>query len=128
MKRFFQLTLVCFVVCALFSCSKSKDDKVARTAEQYMKYLIAGKYDKYVEARADYDSLPEGYRNQLVDMTKQYMSEEMEERGGIRAVRAVSDTIDGNVANVLLSVRYGNDSIEEILFPLVLVKGKWLMP
>jgi hypothetical protein len=115
-------------VCALFSCNKSKDDQAARTAEQYMRYLISGNYDKYVEARADYDSLPDSYRSQLIDMTKQYMADEKEERGGIRAVRAVSDTIDGNVANVLLSVRYGNDSIEEILFPLILVKGKWLMP
>lgn len=128
MKRIVTYIVVLTAIAVVLSCGKKRDNSAALAAEKYMNYMLSGQAEKYVSARSDYDSLPDNYRNQLVTMVKQYVEYEQKERGGIKTVSVISDTIDGNTANVLLSVHYGNGNTEELLFPLIKRKNTWKIP
>jgi pyruvate-formate lyase len=128
MKRIVTYIVALTAIAVVLSCGKKRDNSAALAAEKYMNYMVSGQAEKYVSARSDYDSLPDNYRNQLVTMVKQYIQYEQKERGGIKTVSVISDTIDGNTANVLLSVHYGNGNTEELLFPLIKRKNAWKIP
>jgi pyruvate-formate lyase len=128
MKRIVTYIVALTAIAVVLSCGKKRDNSAALAAEKYMNYMVSGQAEKYVSARSDYDSLPDNYRNQLVTMVKQYIQYEQKERGGIKTVSVISDTIDGNTANVLLSVHYGNGNTEELLFPLIKRKNTWKIP
>jgi hypothetical protein len=114
----------------LSSCSrKTPEDAVGKAAEKYYNYLIEGKYEEYVAAMDNTESIPEGYRQQLITMTRQFIALQKEERGGLKSVKKVNSVIDksNTKADVFLEVCYGNSASEEVLVPMVLKDGKWKM-
>jgi len=128
MRRF--LILFAIVITMLSSCSrKTPEDAVGKAAEKYYNYLIEGKYEEYVAAMDNTESIPEGYRQQLITMTRQFIALQKEERGGLKSVKKVNSVIDksNTKADVFLEVCYGNSASEEVLVPMVLKDGKWKM-
>ena len=101
------------------SCGKSDKSEVSRAAETYYNYLIEGKYEDYIHSIAYSDSMTESYRSQMVDLVAQYAAREKERRGGLVSVRALGDTVSGDVASVFLEVLFGDSTREEIALPMV---------
>ena len=113
----------------IFSC-KQKDDHTAvrEAAEHYYACLIKGDVDRYMRGLADYDSLPEAYRDQLHDMFLQYLDREQQLRRGILSAEAVRDTLlDSLHAHVFLDIQFGDSTREEVSLPLVRTDKGWRM-
>ena len=114
----------------LLSCSPEKGDHeaVRQAAEQYYGYLIDGDVDRYMCGLADYDSLPESYRNELRDMFLQYLDREQTMRRGILSAEAVRDTlVDSLHAHVFLDIQFGDSTREQVSLPLVRTAKGWRM-
>ncbi|MCD8317648.1 MAG: hypothetical protein LUC45_01795 [Paraprevotella sp.] len=71
--------------------------------------------------------MPDAFRNQMVDLVAQHVAREKERRGGPVAVRALSDTILGDVASVFLEITFGDSTREEVALPMVKCGGQWKM-
>jgi hypothetical protein len=91
--------------------------------------MINGDYDKYVEGMFNTDSIPSSYHEQLVTMIKQFVTQQKEEKGGMKSARVVSSAIDTlhSTANVFMEISYGDSTNEEIVVPMILKNGKWKM-
>ena len=128
MRRF--LILFAVISLILTSCSKKTPEDVAgKAAEEYYNYLIEGKYEEYVAVMDNTEGIPEGYRQQLITMVKQFVVQQKEERGGLKSVKKVNSVIDksNTKADVFLEVYYGDNANEEVVMPMVLKDGKWKM-
>lgn len=111
--------------CIVSACKKELSAR--ETAEKYYGYLIKGDVDAYMRGMADYDSLPEGYRQQLRDMFLQHIDEEQKLRNGICAARAVGDTVCNEVTHVFVLLTYGDSTSEQVSLPMVLTDKGWRM-
>ena len=125
------------------SCSEvSREEMASLAAKGYYEHLIRGEYEAFLAGRCDADSLPENYRNQLIDGYKQFMANQASDHQGVREVkvmRAVADSVKpqtnlekgGNLSgkvDVFLIVCFGDSINEEIVVPMVEQgEGKWRM-
>lgn len=130
MRKFF---IAVIVLCTAFivSCSKqpSPEQVAGETARLYYDQLLHGQYDNYVDAFHRKDSIPESYRQQLIDNAKMFMALQCEEHrsvDSVRLVRAQADTAH-HVANAFLMLCYGDSTREEIVVPMVLHNGTWML-
>nr|MBP7471756.1 DUF4878 domain-containing protein [Prevotella sp.] len=126
-----KLLFVSLFIGMLFSCNKQEDPALiaATTAKNYYDLLIGGKYKEYVEGLYTPDSIPDGYREQLETNAKMYIGQLKEEHKGLQSVRiedAKADTVH-HAANVFLVLSYKDKYNEEVVVPMVQVKGKWKM-
>jgi len=107
-------------------------------AETYYQSLLDGQYQQFLDGRAGADSLPQGYRQQLMDAYKQFVVQQQKARRGIQkvsATHAVADTTampgaGGAVYDrmqVFLLLCFGDSTSEEIVVPMVSRQGLWLM-
>ena len=121
-----RLFILCtFSLIAFSSCKKDNLEEPAQAAENYFNYIIESDLEKYVAGMARYGSLPEPQRKETLDLVRQYVNREKNERGGMKSVTVVETSTEGDTANVLLAVTYGNETVEEILLPLVKIDGIW---
>ena len=97
-------------------------DEIPFTVEQEAKFL---------QGKADADSLPDNYRAQLLKAINQYRAEMLDKHNGLNEVQ-VSDNVarrdtslNLTYANILLC--YGDSTEEEITVPMVERDGRWLM-
>ena len=116
---------------ALLSCSSplSPEQQAALAAEGYYRHLLAGEYDQFLEGRAGVDSLPDGYREQLLTGYRQFMAQQQEKHEGITAVSVSNvrtDSLD-HYTSVFLLLCYGDSTQEEIVVPMVEHNGSWRM-
>ena len=101
----------------------------AVAAKGYYDLLLEGKYEDFVAGTHRPDSIPESYRAQLVLNARMFVEQQEAERRGMKKVDVISAKADstGSVADVFLSVVYGDSTKEQIVVPMVHEKGKWLM-
>ena len=85
------------------------------------------KRQDYVRSIAYSDSMTDSYRSQMVDLVAQYAVREKERRGGLASVRALGDTVSGDVASVFLEVLFRDSTREEIALPMVRCGEEWKM-
>ena len=105
------------------------DDVAGQTALLYYEQLLQGKYGDFVDAFHRADSIPESYRQQLIDNAKMFIAQQREEHLGIdsvRLVRAQADTAR-HAANAYLMLCFKDSTREEIVVPLVEHHGVWMM-
>ena len=102
---------------------------VRQAAERFYAHLIEGRYDDYVSARYDSDSLPQAYRSQLIDLAAQFMAQQRKTRGGILSATAMADTLieADSSARVRLDLVFADSLREEISIALVFRNEKWKM-
>jgi len=129
-KMFFKrVRAVAFVSLALlfavlaWACEEkiAPEDMAAMSAKGYYGHLIAGEYDAYLAGINGVDSLPAGYREQLITNARQFMARQKEEHGGIAGVeviRAKADSTSGYV-NVFLLLTFADSLHEEIVVPML---------
>lgn len=128
MRKIISVLVAFFCVAVWMSCSgNTEKEAVDKAALLYYTHLIEGRYEDYVAAIAYSDSMTEGYRSQMVDLTAQYAAREKKLRGGFSSVRVLGDTIAGEVANVFLEVVFGDSTREEIALPMVKCGDVWKM-
>ena len=134
MRGMFRLVLLATaVLSAAASCSDGRGGDPAevagRTACLYYENLLHGRFAEYVDGFYRPDSIPDGYRAQLIDNARMFMAQQNDEHHGIKSVslgRATADTVR-NVAHAFLMLSYGDSTKEEVVVPMVRVHGLWMM-
>lgn len=130
-------TLVClslsFVTLCTLSCHKTEGQKpeelAGRTAKAYYDYLIEGKYEAYTDGFYQPDSIPGSYREQLIVNAKQYAAQMKEDHGGLAAVKVAGAKADTarHMGHAFLVLCFKDSTKEEIVVPMALVEGNWMM-
>lgn len=121
-----------FCVMSLFSCKEKAPDPgyyAGIAAKGYYDMLLEGKYDEFVEGQNMPHRIPEGYRQQLVLNAKMFVEQQKDEHRGMKdflVLDAKADTAH-HVADVYLTVTYGDSTKEQIVVPMVEVENKWKM-
>lgn len=119
-------------VCVLSGCSKSGIDEgemAGSTAKLYYEYLLQGKFDAYVDGFYRTDSIPGGYRSQLMDNARMFMAQQQSEHKGIKSIDVSTVSVDtaNHAANVFLVFGYGDGVSEQVVVPMIQYNGNWLM-
>lgn len=114
-------------VMSLFSCKEKTPDPgyyAGIAAKGYYDMLLEGRYDEFVEGQNMPHRIPEGYRQQLVLNAKMFVEQQKNEHRGMKAFQildAKADTVH-HLADVYLSVTYGDSTKEQIVVPMVEVE------
>jgi hypothetical protein len=88
--------------------------------------LIEGNYQGFVDGYANAESLPEGYRSQLVDAVAQLMAgERMRNLTGVVATK--DSLLEDSTAYVMLQLNYCDSTSEQVELPLILMEDGWRM-
>ena len=123
--------LLSFLVVALIACSSDKhhDEKAMKAAQQYYEYLLAEKYEQFVDATVAHRGVPAQYKKQLVANAKMFVQQQTDNHRGILKVRATGADIDESTrtANVYLVLCFGDSTNEEVVVPMVEQDGVWWM-
>ena len=123
--------LIVLLLAALWSaCSREHPEKIAaQAAKECYDLLLDGKYDEFIARKANTDSIPASYREQLVANMKMFADQMQQEHHGMKVVRIVNCTADTarHSANVFLVICFGDSTIEETVVPMVENQGRWLM-
>ena len=121
------------LVCALAGCRGQQGPDpaqvAARTAKLYYDNLLHGRYDVYVDGYYRPDSIPASYRSQLIDNARMYVAQQNDEHGGVHRVevmRATADTVR-NEGRAFLLLCFADSTREEVVVPMVRVRGLWMM-
>lgn len=121
----FILGLLLCMACA----NPSPEEMASLAAKGYYTHLMNGEYEAFLEGKAGADSLPEGYREQLLTSYRQFMAQQNREHHGILDIRVSNATTDNalNYTNVFLVLCFGDSVNEEIVVPMVERNGRWRM-
>lgn len=126
MRKLLHILVAVVILSVWAACGDKKESHPAgEAAMMYYGYLLKGQYAEYVNAIAYSDSMTDDYKNQMVDLTAQYMAREKELRGGLVNVELIGDTIAENMASAFIELIYGDSTREEIAVPMVLCNGVW---
>lgn len=126
--------LLCAVAMVLATACSEADgpkpaDLAAQAAKAYYDELLHGQVEAFVDGHYQPDSIPSGYREQLIANARMYVGQQKEEHAGIRGVsiaHATADTVR-HVASVFLVLNYGDHSSEQIVVPMVERHHVWYM-
>lgn len=121
-----------FCIMSLFSCKEKAPDPgyyAGIAAKGYYDLLLEGKYDEFVAGQNMPHRIPEGYRQQLVLNAKMFVEQQKDEHRGIKDFQVLDAKADTahHVADVYLTVTYGDSTKEQIVVPMVEVEDKWKM-
>ena len=125
--------VVAIVGLSLISCGKSEspnpDEVAANSAKVYYDYLLRGDYAAYVDGFYRPDSIPASYREQLIVSAKQYVGQMKADHKGLATVAVAGAKADTakHVAQAFLVFGFADSTKEEIVVPLVLHKGNWML-
>ena len=119
-------------VMSLFSCKEKTPDPgyyAGIAAKGYYDMLLEGRYDEFVEGQNMPHRIPEEYRQQLVLNAKMFVEQQKNEHRGMKAFQILDAKADTahHLADVYLSVTYGDSTKEQIVVPMVEVEKKWKM-
>ena len=131
MKKF--LFFMIFRIGLIFaSCKKETPDPgyfAGIAAKGYYDLLLEGKYNDFVAGYNQPNRIPKGYHEQLLLNARMFMEQQQEEHkglAGIHVLHAKADTAR-HVADVFLQMVYGDSTKEQVVVPMVLVRGDWKM-
>ena len=114
----------------LIGCAKvSPEEAASLAAKGYYTHLAAGQYEQFLEGKAGADSLPDGYREQLLTAYKQFVVQQQKSHQGIREVQVSMAKTDAQAdyVSVMLILCFGDSTNEEIVVPMVEHDGRWRM-
>ena len=114
------------------SCKEEKPDPgyfAGIAAKGYYDLLLEGKYQDYVDGFNQPNRLPKGYQDQLLLNAQMFVEQQNEEHKGMKSISVLNAKADTaqHVADVFLQVAYGDSTKEQIVVPMVEVKGEWKM-
>jgi hypothetical protein len=105
------------------------DDARMVAAKLYYENLLHGKCEAYIDGFYRPDSIPESYREQLIVSAKQYVGQMKKDHQGLVSVEAVGARTDTakHVGEAYLLLGFGDKTKEEVVVPLVLHDGNWML-
>ena len=118
--------IIGFIGC---SSGPTAEERAAQAAKTYYDYLVAGRYEQFLDGRVGADSLPDDYREQLLTSCQQFMAQQTKAHQGISDVRISNARTDSLTAyvSVFLLLCYADSVREEIVVPMVEHDGRWCM-
>jgi len=122
-----------FIVALVFaSCKKEAPDAgyfAGIAAKGYYDLLLDGKYQEFVSGYNRPYRIPQGYEKQLLLNAKMFAEQLRDEHKGMSKVNILNAKTDTahHVADVFLQIVYGDSAKEQIVVPMVEVKGEWKM-
>ena len=114
----------------LIGCSRvSREEQAMDAACEYYEALLEGDYEAFLEGRVHMDSIPDGFREQLLASYKQFMYQQKEAHQGVESFTpsCVQEDSTLQVMQVFLMVNYSDSTHEEIVVPMVERDGEWKM-
>lgn len=128
----------------LFSCSSDEPqnhaDLAAQTAKVYYDQLLQGDIKSFVDGTAMHVKVVPTYREQLETNMKMFIGQQEKDHKGIKSVKKVKGTLtcptdaQGQpkdtahiTANAFLLFKYGDNTTEQVVVPMVRVNGTWMM-
>lgn len=116
----------------LSSCKEERPDLsyfAGIAAKGYYDLLLEGKYEEYVAGFNQPYRIPKGYHDQLLLNAQMYVEQQQDEHKGMSKVDILSAKADTarHVADVFLRIAYGDSTKEQIIVPMIEVKGEWKM-
>ena len=141
MKKILILLGVVISLIGMVACSTKvkQEERAMTTAQKYYEQLVAGNYEGFVGgAMISQDTLPAGYKEQLVLNAKMYVERMQNEHQGIRSVKALRaqvDTLKANNSDEILAITarafvalgFADSTKEEVLVPMVLKDDVWYL-
>ncbi|MCR5077837.1 MAG: hypothetical protein K6A82_07360 [Prevotella sp.] len=128
------LTLLLAVTVLLAACGSGKKDidqgeLAARAAKLYYEQLLEGKYEAFLEGENRPDSLPDGYKGQLLLNLRQFVAQQDSLHRGIDSISIASSVFSAkdSTASAFLIFHYGDRTSEQVVVPMVKKKGVWMM-
>ena len=126
------LLYIIYVLNVLYitSCGNPTPEEMASLAAKgYYEHLLRGEYEHFFEGKAGSDSLPEGYREQLLAGYRQFMAQQETLHHGILDVRVANAKTDSllHYTNVFLVLCFGDSTNEQVVVPMVEQDGRWKM-
>ena len=125
------LLLLSVLALCLASCKQepAPAEVAAQTAKAYYDHLLQGRYADYVDGTYRPDSIPDSYRQQLIDNAKMFVWQMKTEHQGMKSVAINGATYDEKTqsANVYLVIVFLNGESEQIVVPMLFRNGLWLM-
>ncbi len=126
---FFWVLLMALGLGACKSEGPDAGQLAAVAAKGYYDLLLAGKYPEFVAGYHQPHRLPKGYQDQLLLNAQMFVEQQQEEHKGMSAVNVLTAKADTahHVAEVFLQLSYGDSTKEQIVVPMVEIKGEWKM-
>ena len=92
-------------------------------------YLRKADYNQFLSLRAGMDTIPESYREELIDAIKQHMQQLKEKHNGITSYKISNARMDStlNLAQIFILLELGDNTQEEIVVPMIEHNGRWMM-
>lgn len=130
MRKLLLLLIIALAACA--DKAPSAEELATQAAKGYYEALLAGRYDAFVDGRADIESLPADYRKQLVIAVKQTMAQQRQAHGDLTAIDVSSQSparMDSSlqIMQVFLVLAFADSTREEIVVPMIEREGQWLI-
>ncbi len=110
------------------SCSNEiLDAQPGEEAVRYYKLLSMGDVDSYLNGIYGIDSMPDLFRKQTREVTKQLADEIINGHQGIDSLCVDDEQINkkGDLANILLRIYFSDGSNERILVPMIKNNDIW---
>lgn len=118
----------------LFSCTKSQTEQSSMEAGPTHKeihtiynHYIKGHYSEYVSHIASCQGKPRFYKEQLINLYKQQLAEQLKMHGNIDSIKIerVYKSSTNQYANVYIRHFYDKSSSEEVLLQMVYTEKGW---
>lgn len=129
MKKVIYLSLAMMCILSMIACSSGSTPGAA--AKKYVGYMQAGDYEKFVEGIAfpeetSAEELQQA-KDMYVAMFKEKGDKEIQEKGGVKDIEILSETIaeDGKTAVVEVKMIYGNGETDTDKMDMILDNGNW---
>lgn len=123
-------SLALLAACGAKHCPPPPDADIQRAdrmATYYYMLRAKGYFADYVAAMQSCDGTTAKYKGNMENLLRHHQARIDKEKKGVVRVKALRYELhdNGRMANVFLSVSYGDHSSEEIIFPLVYDGKRW---
>ena len=138
MKKILYFLFFILYLIVLYACSSTTPEELAASeARDYYDCLTDDDVKGFMKGKADVDSLPAFYREQLQKAVEQYLSDLKAKHGGLSSVRVSEEHYVDNseacrdtslhLTYAFLILCFSDSTQEEIMVPMVERDGQWLM-
>ncbi len=118
---------VLFVILFLGQSCNGWEKEADKAAEKYYTFLIKEKYEDFVAGIAYSDSMPQFYKEEMLEVARSFVCREKEKHGGLISVEAKNSVEKGNIANAFIEITFADSVKENVSVPMVKCGEIWKM-